>query len=470
MLRRALASLDSHLRTLTPSPALFSTTAAPFSSSRAMPALVLPPTSTPAGRAAALVNDVYGQYVPDLAISHGDQLSLDSPAGTATSLADVAAHLFEAAGKTNDALGATDEQRSEAKRWLEQVEQGSWDQPEQLKAVDEQLTTKTYVAGESLTAGDLGVFAAVHPYIAHASHSALLSHPALTRHFDHVQHLPLVASALARSAAPYLAPAVVPIDVDNVPVVEIKPDVKAKKPKAAPAAGEAAAAPAQKADKKQKKEVEGKEAAPAAAAAPAEGKKAKGEKKEKAPKEKKPAAPAPVAEAPAPWMIDLRVGKIVEVMQHPDADSLYVEKIDIGEAEPRTVVSGLVKYKTLDEMRNATVIAVCNLKPVAMRGIKSFAMVLCATSPDGKDSGVEFVDPPAGSQPGDRVYFTSFADKQPLELLNPKKKIFEAVQPGFTTLENREAAWVNPEGGEVHRIVTDRGACAAPNFVGASLS
>ncbi|GJN89229.1 hypothetical protein Rhopal_002208-T1 [Rhodotorula paludigena] len=419
-----------------------------------MPALVLPPTSTPAGRAAALVNDVYGQYVPDLAVSHGDQLSLDSPAGKATSLADVAAHLFEAAGKTNDALGTTDEQRLEAKRWLEQVEQGAWDQPEQLKAVDEQLTTKTYVAGESLTAGDLGVFAAVHPYIAHASHSALLSHPALTRHFDHVQHLPLVASVLARSAAPYLAPAVVPIDVDNVPVVEIKPDVKAKKPKAAPAAGEAAAAPAPKADKKQqKKEVEGKEAAPAAAAA-AEGKKAKGEKKEKAPKEKKPAPPAPVAEAPAPWMIDLRVGKIVEVMQHPDADSLYVEKIDIGEAEPRTVVSGLVKYKTLDEMR----------------GIKSFAMVLCATSPDGKDSGVEFVDPPAGSQPGDRVYFTSFADRQPLELLNPKKKIFEAVQPGFTTLENREAAWVNPEGGEVHRIVTDRGACAAPNFVGASLS
>lgn len=37
------------------------------------------------------------------------------------------------------------------------------------------------------------------------------------------------------------------------------------------------------------------------------------------------------------------------VKVHPDADSLYVEQIDIGEAEPRTVVSGLVKYKTLDE-------------------------------------------------------------------------------------------------------------------------
>jgi tRNA-binding EMAP/Myf-like protein len=34
---------------------------------------------------------------------------------------------------------------------------------------------------------------------------------------------------------------------------------------------------------------------------------------------------------------DLRVGKIVAVEKHPDADSLYVEQIDIGEEKPRTV-------------------------------------------------------------------------------------------------------------------------------------
>ena len=33
-------------------------------------------------------------------------------------------------------------------------------------------------------------------------------------------------------------------------------------------------------------------------------------------------------------------GKIVEVSQHPDAESLYIEKIDLGEAVPRTIVSG----------------------------------------------------------------------------------------------------------------------------------
>ena len=35
-----------------------------------------------------------------------------------------------------------------------------------------------------------------------------------------------------------------------------------------------------------------------------------------------------------------RVGRIVEISQHPDAEKLYVEKIDLGEPTPRTIVSG----------------------------------------------------------------------------------------------------------------------------------
>lgn len=94
------------------------------------------------------------------------------------------------------------------------------------------------------------------------------------------------------------------------------------------------------------------------------------------------------------------------VKRHPDADSLYVETIDVGEPEPRTVCSGLVKYMSEDEIRGATVVVICNLKPVTMRGVKSFAMLLCASSKDGKEEGgVQFVLPPEGSQPGERIYF-----------------------------------------------------------------
>jgi len=81
-----------------------------------------------------------------------------------------------------------------------------------------------------------------------------------------------------------------------------------------------------------------------------------------------------------PAKLDIRVGKIVEVKRHPDADCLYVEKIDLGESNgPRTIVSGLVNFVPLDEMKNRLVIVLANLKPANLRGISSHGMVLCAS-------------------------------------------------------------------------------------------
>lgn len=48
--------------------------------------------------------------------------------------------------------------------------------------------------------------------------------------------------------------------------------------------------------------------------------------------------------------LDLRVGRIVTAKKHPDADSLYVEEVDVGEEAPRTVVSGLVKHIPLEQV------------------------------------------------------------------------------------------------------------------------
>ena len=49
--------------------------------------------------------------------------------------------------------------------------------------------------------------------------------------------------------------------------------------------------------------------------------------------------------------LDIRVGLITKVEKYPDADSLYVEEIDVGEAAPRTVVSGLVNYILLEKLQ-----------------------------------------------------------------------------------------------------------------------
>ena len=78
----------------------------------------------------------------------------------------------------------------------------------------------------------------------------------------------------------------------------------------------------------------------------------------------------------------MRVGIIKTAKRHPDADSLYVEEVDVGEEKCRTVISGLVKFIPEDQMQNRKAILMCNLKPSKMRGIMSEAMVMCASTPD----------------------------------------------------------------------------------------
>ncbi|EAA09959.4 AGAP010586-PA, partial [Anopheles gambiae str. PEST] len=158
--------------------------------------------------------------------------------------------------------------------------------------------------------------------------------------------------------------------------------------------------------------------------------------KEKKPKKEKPAGgegkpAAPAVEEPPidVGRLDMRVGRIVEVSRHPDADSLYVEKIDCGEPNgPRTVISGLVKYVPIEEMQNRMVVALCNLKPAKMRGILSEAMVMCASTPDR----VEILAPPADAVPGDLVHVEGYP-RVPDSVMNPKKKIFETVAPDLKT-------------------------------------
>ena len=87
------------------------------------------------------------------------------------------------------------------------------------------------------------------------------------------------------------------------------------------------------------------------------------------------------------------MGKILKAWKHPDADSLYVEQIDIGEAEPRQIVSGLVKFIPEAEMQviikqllqiqkfflftqGASCLVIANLKPSPLRGVKSFGIFL----------------------------------------------------------------------------------------------
>jgi len=110
--------------------------------------------------------------------------------------------------------------------------------------------------------------------------------------------------------------------------------------------------------------------------------------------------------------LEIKVGKILSIERHKDADSLYVEQIDVGEEKPRTVVSGLVKYIPIEKMQNRMLLVCTNLQPAELRGVSSEGMVLAAANKDR--SVIDLVNVPEGAKIGEQIKFegeTGDADK-----------------------------------------------------------
>lgn len=83
--------------------------------------------------------------------------------------------------------------------------------------------------------------------------------------------------------------------------------------------------------------------------------------------------------------LEIRVGKIIEVQKHINADKLYIVQIDIGERTVQTVTS-LVPYYTQEELMGKQVVVLCNLAKAKMRGETSECMLLCAETDDSSES------------------------------------------------------------------------------------
>lgn len=78
--------------------------------------------------------------------------------------------------------------------------------------------------------------------------------------------------------------------------------------------------------------------------------------------------------------LEIVTAKVLEVEDHPNADKLYVMKIDLG-GETRRIVAGIKAYYKKDELLGRQVIVVKNLEPAKIRGVESNAMLL-ATKDD----------------------------------------------------------------------------------------
>ena len=81
------------------------------------------------------------------------------------------------------------------------------------------------------------------------------------------------------------------------------------------------------------------------------------------------------------------------------ADKLLKLTLSLGADEPaRTVVSGIAKFYSPEEMVGRQVVLVSNLKPAKLRGIRSEGMILCAS--DAQDKTLKLVTVEPGVEDG----------------------------------------------------------------------
>lgn len=94
---------------------------------------------------------------------------------------------------------------------------------------------------------------------------------------------------------------------------------------------------------------------------------------------------------------ELTVCKVIDCEKIEKADKLLKFTLFDGSGE-RTVVSGIAKYYSPDELKGHNVIVVTNLKPAKLRGVESNGMILSADTPDGGIKVVFADDIPAGGK------------------------------------------------------------------------
>lgn len=84
----------------------------------------------------------------------------------------------------------------------------------------------------------------------------------------------------------------------------------------------------------------------------------------------------------------LAVGQIKEAEVHPNADKLFVLKVDIG-TEVRQLVAGIRRSYAPEQLVGRRVVVITNLQPAIIRGVESQGMVLAASD----DQGVSVLQP-----------------------------------------------------------------------------
>jgi methionine--tRNA ligase beta chain len=80
--------------------------------------------------------------------------------------------------------------------------------------------------------------------------------------------------------------------------------------------------------------------------------------------------------------LELRIARIKDVQDHPNADRLYVIIVDLGD-RTKQIVAGIRGSYAKEELIGRQIIVVDNLDPAILRGVESQGMLLAASDENG---------------------------------------------------------------------------------------
>lgn len=79
--------------------------------------------------------------------------------------------------------------------------------------------------------------------------------------------------------------------------------------------------------------------------------------------------------------LEIKIGKIIKVEDHPNAEKLYLLTLDIGDKTIQ-LAAGIKPFYAISDLEGKLVPVLVNLEPKNIRGAKSEGMILAAESND----------------------------------------------------------------------------------------
>ena len=153
-----------------------------------------------------------------------------------------------------------------------------------------------------------------------------------------------------------------------------------------------------------------------------------------------PPARGKVVEDENTFPVQMKVGKIVKVADHPQADKLYVLQVDFGK-ETRQVVAGLKENFAPEQLKEKIAVFCTNLKPAKLRGELSEAMSLIAD--DGEN--LAFLNP-GNKKLGEEVSFKGMKNSREIITYDQFAKIKMIVKEGLVFYNQQHLQGVSVQG------------------------